>query len=84
MLVTWTQPPTDYVDEYVVSVSSSPIGCGITMERITDLIQGFVRSMLTQELEEFSHVTIVVIAYNENGMSRERANAITSSAGTNL
>ena len=73
VFLTWTQPPEDIVDEYYIGVSTSPIGCGVAIENVVEDITGSVKSFLSDQLEEYSITTIVVLAVNINdaGESRE-------------
>lgn len=78
--LTWTQPSEDIVDEYIVGVSTSPIGCGVAIQSTVEDRSGSMRSFLSDQLEEYSVTTIVVLALNDAGESRETVTVTIPSA----
>ena len=71
--LSWTQLSTDIVDSYVISVSTSPVGCEGDVETMAASVNGSVngseRTFRTDVLEEFSEITITVSAQNAIGES---------------
>ena len=82
--LSWTQLPTDIVDSYAISVSTSPMGCEADVETMEDSLNGSERTFRTNDLEEFSEITITVSAQNEIGESSTVVVITTPSAGEAL
>lgn len=90
VLLTWTRPPEDYISEYSIVVVSSPAGTGCgggdgesdgVISIVENAVPGSEQSFSTHELEEFTHVSLVVMARNEEGESTAHVNITTPSAG---
>ena len=80
----WTQLPIDIVDSYAISVSTSPMGCEADVETMAALLNGSERTFRTNDLEEFSEITITVSAQNEIGNTSTVVVITTLSAGEAL
>ena len=79
--IEWFQQPSDYVAEYIIHLSVMPVGCTEVDMREPVMLNGFSRSYIFENVEEFSDVTITIMAWNLAGNSTENASNMTLSAG---
>ena len=77
----WTQPDTDFIEEYTVTVATTPLGCEALVEDRVSTLGGMNRSLSVEDLEEFSNITVVLVARNELGNAITAVVVTTMSAG---
>ena len=77
----WTQQDTDFIEEYTVTVTATPLGCEALIEDRVSTLGGLNRSLLVEELEEFSNITVVLVARNKLGNATTAVVVTTMSAG---
>ena len=76
-----TQQDTDFIEEYTVTVTTTPLGCEALVEDRVSTLDGLSRSLSVEELEEFSNITVVLVARNELGNASTAVVVTTISAG---
>ena len=77
----WTREDTDFIEEYTVTVTTTPLGCEALVEGRVFTLGGLSRSLSVEELEEFSDITVVLVARNELGNATTAVVVTTMSAG---
>ena len=77
----WFQQPSDYVTEYIIYLSVMPVGCTELDMMGPVMLNGSARSYMFENVEEFSEVTITIVAWNSAGNSTANASNMTLSAG---
>ena len=83
--LTWEQPnATEIVGNYSISVSTTPLGtqCEAALDPVVRSVPGTQMNFMTDILEEFSNISIVITAMNrEGGTSTVLPTIQTPSAG---
>ena len=78
----WTQQPTDVIETYTVTVSTTLLGCEGEVPDMTSVLSPSEREFMTEELEEFSEVIVTLSASNVAGTGTSLQTITTMSTGT--
>ena len=81
--LTWTQPPGEVVDQYVITYSFMERDCGFAGNNVMVLVDGSSRTHTLAGVQENSDFTISIIARNGAGDSPPATTMeTTTTAGT--
>ena len=65
--LTWTQAPTDVVDNYTIMVETTALSCVAYVPTMENVVPGSSRSFLVDGMEEYCNISISLIARNMGG-----------------
>ena len=82
--ISWVQEPIEldnYVDGYFIIVATMPIRCVADVAPVTSILDASEREFMIGDLEEFSEISINIIARNLVGEASSSMTTETPSAG---